>query len=342
MRYKRIMQANAFWLVLLFALDGFFAALLWLANAAAFAALVPVIFLATVLLFSVICVVIRARDKRRKQAFLSFLETPDKEHEELLSGVLDVSKKDAVCILGEVLREKQNQYSQAQLHLCDYEEYVELWAHEIKIPLSLVTMILDNRREELPEEVRFKLDYARSRIQESVEQMLFYARLKGETKDYLFETVDLKSCIEDILEEYRPLLEEKQFSVMCSVEDGTVYTDRRGIHFLLGQVVSNAVKYAGKEPRLYFTAQKSLRAYTLTVRDNGTGVKACDLPYIFEKGFTGDSGSDRKKATGMGLYLAREMANDLNVTLRAESVWGAGFTMRIEFPLIEEKSGEMD
>ena len=111
---------------------------------------------------------------------------------------------------------------------------------------------------------------------------------------------------------------------------------------MLGQVVSNAVKYAGKEPRLYFTAQKSLRAYTLTVRDNGTGVKACDLPYIFEKGFTGDSGSDRKKATGMGLYLAREMANDLNVTLRAESVWGAGFTMRIEFPLIEEKSGEMD
>ncbi len=100
MRYKRIMEANVFWLLLLFVVDGFFAALLWLANAAAFAALVPVIFLATVLLFSVICVVIRARDKRRKQAFLSFLETPDKEHEELLSGVLDVSKKDAVCILG--------------------------------------------------------------------------------------------------------------------------------------------------------------------------------------------------------------------------------------------------
>lgn len=332
MRVRQIMTANRLWLILLFGLDGFFAALLWLANVEAFAVLVPVILLATVILFSVICAVIRMQAGRRELAFLSFLETPDKEHEELLSEVLDVSQKDTVHFLGESLREKQNQYNQAQQRLWDYEEYVELWAHEVKIPLSLITMLLDNRREELPEEVRFKLDYARSRIQESVEQMLFYARLKGATKDYLFEQVDVRMCINDVLEDYGPLLEEKQFCVANSIENDTVYTDRRGICFLLGQIISNAVKYAGEEPRLYFEGKRRNQMYVLSVRDNGTGVRGCDLPYIFEKGFTGDSGETRKKATGMGLYLAREMAEDLKLTLDAESSWGEGFEMRIGFP----------
>lgn len=51
---------------------------------------------------------------------------------------------------------------------------------------------------------------------------------------------------------------------------------------------------------------------------------ACDLPYVFEKGFTGDSGHEKSKATGMGLYLAREIAKELGLTLTAASDWGAG------------------
>ncbi len=79
-------------------------------------------------------------------------------------------------------------------------------------------------------------------------------------------------------------------------------------------------------------------------------MKACDLPYIFEKGFTGDSGDSRKKATGMGLYLAKEMASDLNLTLDAVSDLemqseeaagdrflgqGRGFEITISFPVVE-------
>lgn len=77
-------------------------------------------------------------------------------------------------------------------------------------------------------------------------------------------------------------------------------------------------------------------AAVLTVRDNGPGVRACDLPYVFEKGFTGDSGHEKNKATGMGLYLAREVAKDLGLTLTAVSDWGAGFAVRVSFPVVEE------
>ncbi|HIU76487.1 MAG TPA: sensor histidine kinase, partial [Candidatus Pelethocola excrementipullorum] len=52
-------------------------------------------------------------------------------------------------------------------------------------------------------------------------------------------------------------------------------------------------------------------------------------------GFTGDSGENRKKATGMGLYLAKEIAHDLKLKLEVESEWMQGFEMKIIFPKID-------
>ena len=94
--------------------------------------------------------------------------------------------------------------------LHNYEEYVENWAHEAKTPLSLLTMILDNRIDELPSDLHTKLDYVRSQIQEDIEQILYYARLKSSTKDYRFEEVSLQDSLEKILADYAPLLEEKK------------------------------------------------------------------------------------------------------------------------------------
>ena len=72
------------------------------------------------------------------------------------------------------------------------------------------------------------------------------------------------------------------------------------------------------------------------MEDNGIGIDAGELPRIFEKGFTGDSGEERKSATGMGLYLAKEMAKELNIDLNANSKWGQYFEMEIIFPVVNE------
>ena len=169
--------------------------------------------------------------------------------------------------------------------------------------------------------------------------------------------------MEEVLEDYRILLEEKAFRVVVSIpgqkrpdktcslsekmdgkmsgmmqEQGVaaaVYADRRALHFLLAQVISNAVKYSRENPELEITFIPTGHSRTLLVRDNGMGVRACDLPHIFDKGFTGDSGENRQKATGMGLYLVRELAREMNLTLEAESEWGEGFEIRILFPRVD-------
>lgn len=133
------------------------------------------------------------------------------------------------------------------------------------------------------------------------------------------------------------MLEEKQFQIQYCLSDNAVYSDRRGLRFLLGQIISNSIKYCSKEPELHFEFFQTDGYYVLSIKDNGTGVRSCDLPYIFEKGFTGDSGDGRTKATGMGLYLAKEIAKELNISLNVNSEWRKGFEMQLSFPVVNEE-----
>lgn len=330
----RILGQYLPWLFLLLLVDGFAALLLWLLDAASFFSMLLVIILFTILLFVCVCAFLVSFDRKRERAFYEFLEHPDERQEEAFVRMVPLAQERGVRALGGLLREKRRAYLELLTRIEDYEEYVESWAHEIKAPLSLLSFLLDNRRDELPEPVGFKLAHSLSRMQESVDQMLFYARLKGVKKDYLFERIEVLTCVEETLEDYRPLLLEKGFQVSCSLSSETVVTDWRGLRFLLGQVVSNSIKYCGEEPRLLFFGEQKQDAFVLTVQDNGIGVLSCDLPYIFEKGFTGDSGKNRKRATGMGLYLAQGMAKDLNLSLEADAEPGGGFTMRILFPAV--------
>ena len=106
--------------------------------------------------------------------------------------------------------------------------------------------------------VRARLDHVRGQLQEDIARMLYYARLKSSTKDYKFEDVDLKDCLEEVLADYRPLLEEKGFQVVRDLQGERVYTDRRGLSFMLGQILSNAIKYSGPQPRLTIAMAQDL------------------------------------------------------------------------------------
>ena len=335
------------WLLLLLGLDVFAALLLWLADADAFFAMASMIVLFSLLLFAAVCYGLIRHERKRSRAFYDFLGNPDEYHESVLQKNVSAAQHDAVHALGDALRAEQLARATLQTQLNEYEEYVETWAHETKTPLSLLALLLDNRREEFSPAVRFKLDYIQNRTQESVDQMLFYARLKSARKDYLFEQIQLSTCIGEVLDDYRPLLDEKQFRLSFSLPEDTVYADRRGLAFLLGQIISNSIKYCQGTaehtltPELSFTSFRHDGRLVLSIRDNGIGIRSCDLPYIFEKGFTGDSGDNRKKATGMGLYLAKELAEQMSLRLDATSQWGHGTELQISFPIHQTQTSTL-
>jgi Signal transduction histidine kinase len=331
-RYFSLLAAHLPWLAYALVGDVFFAVLLWFTDVSAFRALVLSIVLFSVLSFLLVCAIILASESRMSRALNEFLANPNEEHCQILLSNLKGTEMRRTKEMCDLLISREERLGKEILRNEDYEEYVEAWAHEAKTPMALLTMILDNNRDSLAPEMVYKIEYIRTRLNECVEQMLQYSRIKGEKKDYLFEQLAIKDVIDDVIDDYRPLLEEKDFLVINHVRDEQLYGDRRALRFILGQIVSNSIKYSSDEPKLEFSIEGEDR---LLIEDNGIGIKSCDLPFIFERGFTGDTGEARKKATGMGLYLVKKMSDDMNFVLDVASEAGKGFKIVVQYPVIE-------
>ena len=333
----RGIRAQGIWLFLLLCTDGLAGVLLWLADVRSFFVLLTVLALGTVLLFFAALLWTVGREQKKEQTFLAFLTNPDEQAQERAVRAAQPGERERICAVGELLRREEQMQKAQNQRLTDYEEYVESWAHEIKTPLSLLTFLLDNRRGQMEEGLYVKLEYVRAQTQELVDKMLAFARLKSSAKDYQFEPLALEDLCQEVLQEYHILLRERGFQVENQVSDRRVITDGRAFSFLLGQVIANALKYAKEEercPRIWlFDTAEDERIY-LHVQDNGIGVKLYDLPFLFEKGFTGDTGAKRKKATGMGLYLVKMMAEDLNITVHAAAEDQRGFEIVFGFPIV--------
>ena len=112
-----------------------------------------------------------------------------------------------------------------------------------------------------------------------------------------------------------------------------VLTDEKWLSFVIGQLVSNALKYT---PSGSITITL-LPDKKLCIRDTGIGIAPEDLPRIFENGYTGYNGRLDKKATGLGLYLCKRICTNLGHTITAESVpdEGTAITIGLEHPKLE-------
>jgi len=324
------------WYVMLILLDIFFCIVLWIADIDAFYVLSLLIILVGIISITIMIFIMGHHELKWKKAFEEYIAMPTEQNEETLIELSCKSDQSIIRLLGKSFKEKEYESNQFVTQAIGYEEYVESWAHEIKMPISLLTILLDNHSDEIPDTITVKMDCVRNRMQEYVDQMLFYARLKGEKKDYFFEKILLEELVDDVLEDYAPLLEEKKFIVQKEFLETTAFSDKRGLKFMIDQILSNSIKYtkADESPQIEFRYEIVNDRNVLTIKDNGIGVKAYDLPFIFEKGFTGDSGEQRKRATGMGLYLVKEMAAQLNLGINLESEWMEGVEIKIIFPLL--------
>lgn len=322
------------WIGFLFLADAGFCFALWLMDNKAFLALSGCAVLGSAFLFATVLVLVRGRQRKRQEAFVEFLEDPDTVHEERLLLMADRGEQESLRLLGKRLRDLEERNQGQEVSRREQEEYVEAWAHEIKNAVSLMNMLLGNRREEMSETVYKKMEYARNQIQGYVEQMLCYERLQAEHKDYIFERISLEECCTEVLEEYQSLLDEKGFEVEISAAGFAAVSDRKGLSFILGQAVSNALKYTREEARPFIriSAEEEENGVRLIVEDHGIGVRKHDLPFLFDKGFVGDIGENRKRATGMGLYLARQIARDLRIQIEARSKYREGFEFILHFP----------
>ena len=138
------------------------------------------------------------------------------------------------------------------------------------------------------------------------------------------------ACIKVSIKNNQFFLIQKKFQIELPDTDVTVYTDEVWLTYILDQMVNNAVKYAKPDTshsiRFWTQAAKEQNqnnGVRLFIEDNGEGIQACDLRRIFEKGYTGSNyHNGRYKSTGMGLYMADQIAKRLTHKLSVESRYG--------------------
>ena len=296
-----------------------------------------IIFVSFAALAIPLAISIRKRNKA-DAIFRRFLLEPDDTNEYLLCEAVPAVIRPLICELGKHLRTQQEYINEQKITVTDYEHYVENWVHEIKKPLSLMTLLLDNRKDEMSPLVHTRMLYVRDHTRQDIEQILYFSRLGATHKDYSFESLSILGTCREAVEDNLTLLEEAGFSIEYTENDYQVISDKKGLMFILGQIISNSVKYVGNNlaPRLIFSIADSMNSeqISLSIKDNGTSIPLSDLPFVFDKGFTGDTGSYLSRSTGMGLYLVQKMATDLFITVELKNNSYGGTTVTLTFPKV--------
>lgn len=213
-------------------------------------------------------------------------------------------------------------------------DYTTAWVHEVKAPLTAMKMIIEENRHDIA--VR-KIEAEWLRIHLLIDQQLSIARLSSYETDYLLETAFVREMMTEEVKELAAWCLEKQIAIEFEGEDKEVVTDEKWCRFIFRQVLTNAVKYSPVGSTVTIIVQKTeVGSVQVTITDEGPGIEPHELPRIFEKGFTGDAGRIHNAATGLGLYLAKTVAERIGVMLAAQNEIGEGMSISFIFPLDNE------
>lgn len=327
--------------MMLIATSLLFSFLAWLAYPKTFKVLVGLMVVYTLAMILLLIFMIIRKQKKIEAAFQDFLLEPNETNEERLCQVSPQTHWSYINRIGNLIRSYQSELNDQVIELADYENYIEGWVHEIKKPLSLMTLVLDNRSDEMSPLVRQRMLHVRNQTLGNVEQILFFARLGAAHKDYIFEPLSILAFCKETTLNHQTLLDEAAFQVQFIGEEIEILSDRKGLAFIIEQIIFNSTKYALQNqdhPMLTFETvyDEAGDQSILHMSDNGPGVSAEDLPFIFDKGFTGGRGAYTRQATGMGLFLVRKMAYDLAIGLDAKSEIDSGLTISLIFPDVKK------
>jgi two-component system, OmpR family, sensor histidine kinase BraS/BceS len=259
-----------------------------------------------------------------------------KKHEKLM--VMQTLSGNAMQdMFTENARTEVKDYQQIILNLCQemqlmedkmtdsYKEmidYFTVWVHQIKTPIASMRLHLEAEDSKLSRRLMSDLLH----IEQYVEMVLTYFKMRSDVADYVFRTVSLDKIVRENIRKLRGDFIMKKLNLIYVPSNETVVSDEKWLSFVVEQILSNALKYTN-EGSVTISLEKPK---TLCVSDTGIGIASEDIPRIFEKGYTGGNGRKDKRASGLGLYLCKQICNRLGHKISVISEVENGTTVKID------------
>lgn len=229
---------------------------------------------------------------------------------------LEMLHSDMVQLL---FAEKSRIEAESALKAADLSDYYTIWAHQIKTPIAAARLLLQSGEydsDEMSEQIQ--------KIEEYTEMAMCYARLSSESTDFVIREYSIDELVKKTILKFSSMFIRKELTLSIKPSGLTVVSDEKWLGFVIGQVISNALKY---------TNSGGVEIYAegnfLCIKDTGIGISPEDMPRIFEKGYTGLNGRIDDKASGIGLYLCDKICRKLGHKITAESS-GNGTVIKID------------
>lgn len=204
------------------------------------------------------------------------------------------------------------------------------WVHEVKAPLTAMKMTIDANRHS-PDMRKIEAEWLRVHL--LVDRQLYISRLPSLESDYVLEQTNIIRLVAAEIRDLTPWCLEKNIGIDIEEKDLDVITDQKWCRFIIRQLLTNAVKYSPIGGTISVTTHLKVSGHVmLLITDEGPGIPGFDLPRVFDKGFTGSTGRIHNAATGIGLYLAQQVAMKIGILLKIESEDGQGTTVCMTFP----------
>lgn len=209
-------------------------------------------------------------------------------------------------------------------------DYISSWVHEIKLPIAALLLLIEQK--DPYDDFIISLKDEVLRIENLIDQNLYYSKSKTFAKDYIVRAFDLQKLLNKLIKSYKNIFISKKISLDMTKIDLTVLSDDNWVYFILNQILSNALKYSREYGKIkIFLKEKEELSYSLIIEDSGVGIPKRDINRIFERGFCGENGRKFGKSTGMGLYLSKLLAEKLELNLKVESIENEFTRVEIEF-----------
>lgn len=232
--------------------------------------------------------------------------------------------------LKESAEEKINQDKQNKILISNI-------CHDLKTPITsiqgYVEGIMDgvaNTPEKQEKYIKTIYNKA-SEMNTLINELTIYSKLDTNRVPYNFQKLPVDEYFEDCIDELKLELETENVRLSyynyCS-DDVLIIADPEQLSRVIHNIVSNAVKYMNKPTRYINFRIKDVGDFIqVEIEDNGKGIAAKDLPFIFERFFRADSSRNETKGSGIGLSIVQKILDDHGGKIWATSKENVGTTM---------------
>lgn len=258
---------------------------------------------------------------------------------------VDLEGKPSVGVIVTDLSERKRQ-EEAEAAVKMRDEFLAIASHELRTPLSTLVLRLGLLERHAVSgdlnQVQASVDRAKDqteRMRRLVDRLLDVSQLASGRLKLELEQGDLGEIVKEAVERFSEVASNAKCEIRVNAPSGiSTLIDKFRLDEAIGNVISNAIKYGPGKPIDVELKSKANKA-TLIVQDRGIGIPAEDLTRVFGR-FERTAISHNYGGLGLGLYIAKQVIEEHDGSINAESGSGDGVRIVIELPLIANSDGK--